>query len=278
MAVEKYTFNKLCDSDRLSLEISESAIITAEDHIETASPSTTDVYFKDILSQNDEGILNDLVAAHVNTPLPGGQVDEDGNPVFSLHTPKDSDESIIFQPKTTKLGWHFSPRNFRFVLGTAGSLDCLNPNGTSITDIALKFYNSAGTALTKGAEESDVDFQTRLDTDCVATAVDWYPTFDLDIISGAVKVKSPPTGNAMAHAWLIFAPAIPAQYGGSISFGNGGICLGMFNDGEQITLDGRGVKRSYYDAVYRSNEIRSYVRHTAGLKTKVQVTLGIYRA
>jgi hypothetical protein len=68
-----YTFSKLCAPDRLTLEIQTSAIVTALDHIETASsPATTRVYFKDTLSTSDEAALGTLVDAHVNTPLPSG--------------------------------------------------------------------------------------------------------------------------------------------------------------------------------------------------------------
>lgn len=74
MAVTSYSYDKLCDPDRLTLEISQSAIIIALDHIETAeSPENTTVFFKDELSAPDEVILDDLVADHVNEPLEDNQ-------------------------------------------------------------------------------------------------------------------------------------------------------------------------------------------------------------
>lgn len=71
MAVTLYTFEKLCNSGRLSQEIQASSITIAEDHIETvASPATTKVYMKAALSEGEETTLNTLVDEHENTPLP----------------------------------------------------------------------------------------------------------------------------------------------------------------------------------------------------------------
>jgi hypothetical protein len=75
--MKKYTFDVLCDSDKIALEISQSEIIIALDHIETASsPAKTDIWFKSELSEGDETILNALVAAHDNTPLPENSVQQ----------------------------------------------------------------------------------------------------------------------------------------------------------------------------------------------------------
>lgn len=71
MTVTSYSYDKLCDPGRLSYEIAQSAIVTALDHIETtSSPANTTVYMKAALSGGDETILDGLVTAHVNEPLP----------------------------------------------------------------------------------------------------------------------------------------------------------------------------------------------------------------
>lgn len=75
MALTSYEFGKLCDSNRLTQEINESAIIIALSHITTQDqPATTVVWFKDELSGGDETILNGLVNDHVNTPLEQAEV------------------------------------------------------------------------------------------------------------------------------------------------------------------------------------------------------------
>lgn len=68
--ITDYEYAKLCDSARLRQEISASAIVTAIDHIETSSTPYTKIFFKDALSPTDEDLLDDIVNAHVNIPLP----------------------------------------------------------------------------------------------------------------------------------------------------------------------------------------------------------------
>lgn len=60
--------NHVMDSDRLTQEIRASAIVTALSHIATAD-GICSVWFRDALSQTDEGILDDIVAAHSGESL-----------------------------------------------------------------------------------------------------------------------------------------------------------------------------------------------------------------
>jgi len=76
MAATKYTYsisqdfpNQKVDSDRLTLEIQNSAIITALDYIETDGDSC-DIWFKAELSPGDQSILSTVVANHSGEPLP----------------------------------------------------------------------------------------------------------------------------------------------------------------------------------------------------------------
>ena len=76
MPATKYTYsisvdfpNQIVATDRLSIEIKDSAIVTALDYINT-SGDDCDIWFKDALSGGDETILDGLVAAHTGEPLP----------------------------------------------------------------------------------------------------------------------------------------------------------------------------------------------------------------
>ena len=76
MAATKYTYsiqndfpNHKVDSDRLTQEIQQSAIITALDHIDTAG-DVCDIWFKDVLSSGDQTVLDTIVANHSGEPLP----------------------------------------------------------------------------------------------------------------------------------------------------------------------------------------------------------------
>src|SRR5574338_92962 len=76
MPATKYTYsistdfpNQIVATDRLSVEIDNSAIVTALDYINT-SGDDCDIWFKDALSGGDQTILDGLVAAHTGEPLP----------------------------------------------------------------------------------------------------------------------------------------------------------------------------------------------------------------
>lgn len=76
MPATKYTYsisvdfpNQIVATDRLSIEIKDSAIVTALDYINTSSDDC-DIWFKDALSGGDETILDGLVAVHSGEVLP----------------------------------------------------------------------------------------------------------------------------------------------------------------------------------------------------------------
>jgi len=60
--------NHVLSTDRLTLEIRASAIVTALDHIDTVGDACS-VWFKDALSVGDEAVLDALVAAHSGEPV-----------------------------------------------------------------------------------------------------------------------------------------------------------------------------------------------------------------
>lgn len=60
--------NHLVSLDRLTLEIGQSAIVTALDHINTLGDAVS-IWFKDPLSGGDQTLLNGVVTAHSGQPL-----------------------------------------------------------------------------------------------------------------------------------------------------------------------------------------------------------------
>lgn len=199
-----------------------------------------------------------------------------------IDEPKDADGSALARFKVTKTGWHFEPRNIYWKTSTAGSMfskkfDGHSPaGGTDIGDVTVKFYDASGTELTKGAEESSEDYQIRLTANCTKTVMDWHPTHDMEIVGGALKV----VGNEGKEAWgwLIIAPDIPANYGGSVPFLQGGCNIGMFKEREFVAFDGRTPKFMAYDAVYKSNKLRVMILHEVGLAIQVLVRFEIFKA
>ena len=271
-----YTYTKVVVAQRLAEEIAASAIVTALAYITVVGEETVNLYFKAELSSGDVTLLDGIVAAHVPTPIP------DTAMLVSIDEPKDADGSALARVKVTKTGWHFEPRNIYWKTSTAGSMfskkfDGNTPEGgTDIGDVTVKFYDATGTALTKGAEESDEDYQIRLTANCTKTIMDWHPVHDMEIVGGAMKVVG--NENKNAWGWLIIAPDIPANYGGSVPFLQGGCNIGMFKEREFVEFDGRTPKFMAYDAVYKSNKLRVMILHEVGLAIQVLVRFELFKA
>lgn len=199
--------------------------------------------------------------------------------------PEDSDGSRIIRPKYNPAGWHFEPRALKFTCGTYNSLvnkrlDDFNiSNCSDIGDVTLKFYDEDGNQLTKGETETDEEFQIRLDSDCTATFMDWWPDYDMEIISAMFGIKNPPTGDDQCHAWCLICPDIAREYGGSVPFVDGGIDLSFAAEKCCIHLDGRCSKRlNNCRSFPYTNKIRLGLIHSPGVKTAFQVLFEHYKA
>lgn len=110
---------------RLELEIQESAIITALDHMNYSTP-TLDVYFKADLSQGDETILDALVVAHSGEPLPDSNpTTSDGYPIFAPYlsqtqgflAQRDGDKMDCVAGQTTHYYYQITQTNFELAGG-----------------------------------------------------------------------------------------------------------------------------------------------------------------
>lgn len=191
-------------------------------------------------------------------------------------TPRDSDGSTIVRTKTTRTGWHYEPRSLDFITSKAGSLYNRKHDGTTIDagtdygDCVLKFYDTAGTLLTQGQNESNNDFQTRLNANCCKTIVEWHPQYELEIIGATVSVLNPPTGTERGYVWVIVAPDVPANLGGQVPFLAGGWNLRFFTLDQSTFLDGRGIKYFPVDNVYGSNKFQVVCKHEVGAKIELQ--------
>lgn len=188
----------------------------------------------------------------------------------------DSDGSNVVQPKTTRAGWRYEPRNINIKTGTLNSLHNTDPDDNDIGDAVERFFDATGTELTQGGAETDAAFQGRLTANCVVTAIDFQPTFDIDLIGGDFSIADTPTAPVYMHALL--APDIPVGMGGSVPFANGGFDLASLRTGIVRIFDGRGVKSIPYDPVYNSNKLRVTMRHSLGEVVRVQITVDLFKA
>lgn len=199
--------------------------------------------------------------------------------------PTDSEGAHLNRSIYNPPGWHFEPRCIKMTTGKYKSshskkFDAYNINDLSdVGDVTQKFFESDGTELVKGETESDEEFQSRLDSDCTCTIVDWWPNYDCELISALFSVKNPPdtTQNQACYAWCIIAPDIPAAYGGSVPFVQGGMDLSFAADKCCVKIDGRCSKRLNNDRIYATNKIRFALVHTIGLKTSFKVLMEYYK-
>ena len=64
-----YSYTQYIDEDRLSLEIRNSNITIALNEVVITGENTADVFFKNDLPSVDKGILDELIADHINQPI-----------------------------------------------------------------------------------------------------------------------------------------------------------------------------------------------------------------
>lgn len=207
-----------------------------------------------------------------------------------LEDPKDTDGSPIQRMKTTKSGWHFEPRSMDFFTSKAGSLYNRAYNtaqiltGTDLGDGVLSFFNASAVAMTQNIAggETLAAFQARLDaldgTGCVETYADWEPNYSFDLVGAYFQIVSPPPASNPAYLWVIIAPDVPANLGGSVPFCNGGWNLAFFGDRVTFDVDAKGVKSFNYDPVYHSGKIRLLIKHDPGVKIGIQIIYKQYKA
>lgn len=113
MSAADYSYSVITDfpnhkvaPDRLTKEISDSAIVTALDYI-TTDGSTCNIWFKAVLSDPDEETLNAIVAAHSGEPLPEKKppATPDGKPIISMFPTEGSRLTFVSHDWTDKTTW-----------------------------------------------------------------------------------------------------------------------------------------------------------------------------
>lgn len=137
----KYTYTISTDfphqaenSDRLTLEIAQSAIVTALQHIDTADDSV-DVWFRDVLSDADKAALDGLVASHSGDALVVENRDAKGNPVVATSVYGFVEERTRF-------------KGYRYV-ATAGAVSIFDEK------VVKQVFIQGGKASVTGANDGD---------------------------------------------------------------------------------------------------------------------------
>lgn len=181
----------------------------------------------------------------------------------------DSDYAQIVRIKAAKKGWSFWSVPIEIVTSTIGaSLFCESAAGVAIPWITAKIYDSNNVEITTpGVLNANL-------ANCVKTVVDFEPTFNYEIIGGSLRINSNPSQDV--RLWIIAAPDIPAQFGGSKEFASG-VNLKFLSADNSWDVDGRVAKSVIYDPVTHQGKIRMIVKHPAGLQVNLMFVAQLFR-
>lgn len=206
-------------------------------------------------------------------PMDGGadQLDFETNlknAAFLTFTQFDTDGAEIVRTKAAKKGWSFWAVPVEITTATLGTMFAQTSDGANIPWITCKIYDGNNTEITTpGLAGINL-------TACVKTVIDFEPTFDFEIIGGALRINSNPSQDI--RLWIVGAPDIPAQYGGSKEFASG-INLKFLAPDSSFEIDGRVTKYLQYNPATHQGKMRIILRHPAGVQVNMQLVVHIYR-
>lgn len=190
------------------------------------------------------------------------------NAAFSTFSQFDIDGASIVRIKAAKKGWSFWAVPIEITTSTLGTLYCKTSDGNDIPWVNCKIYNASNAEITTPGL-LDVNLGT-----CVKTVIDFEPTFDFEIIGGALRINSNPSQDV--RLWIVGAPDIPAGMGGSKEFASG-INLKFMAPDSSFEIDGRVAKYLTYNPTTHQGKMRIILRHPAGLQVNMQIAIHIYR-
>lgn len=181
----------------------------------------------------------------------------------------DTDGAQIVRIKAAKKGWSFAAVPVEITTASLlGSLFCKDAAGVDISGISCKIYNNSDVEITT-AGLANANLLT-----CTKTVLDVELPYDFELIGGDLRINSNPGSDI--RLWIVGAPDIPAQYGGSKEFASG-INLKFLAPDASFTIDGRVTKYITYSAVTHSGKMRFILKHPAGTQINLQFVIHMYR-
>jgi len=158
-------------------------------------------------------------------------------------------------------GFMLSCLALNFTTAKLNSARCLeNDNTTSKNFLTYKMFDSQ-------------ENETQTEANAVMTQIDFEADYDFEMVGGRLWQKQTPTEDVFGY--MIVAPDVSAEYGGSREMCQGGLNLKFL--GNTYGLDGRAPKMVYYDATYHTNKIRFKFYHPAGFQHDIQFALEHYK-
>jgi hypothetical protein len=176
-------------------------------------------------------------------------------------------------PKFAPEGWHQQYFETEFETSSMNSIHEKDWENEDLNYSTLKFYK-----VVNGAEVECTD-QNDIDANCIRTDLLWMPPFDYSIKSGWVAQKTTPASNV--YVWALGAD-LDAQYGGPQAvFAQGGINLTYVDGKAKVGLDGVSGTIMHYNHPQLgdgagTNRIRFVVRHSAGMKHRLQAVMELF--
>lgn len=191
--------------------------------------------------------------------------DGNGNVVNQL----DTDNALIVRIKAAKRGWSYWSVPIEIVTSTLGaSLFAQDSLGVVIPWITARIYDSEGAEITTaGLLNANL-------AQCVKTVVDFEPTFNYEIIGGSLRINSNPSVDC--RLWIVAAPDVPANLGGSKEFASG-INMKFLSADNSWDVDGRVAKAVTYDPIYHSGKLRMIIKHPPGLQVNLMFVAQLFR-
>lgn len=181
----------------------------------------------------------------------------------------DSDGANIVRIKAAKKGWSFWALPIELNTSTiGGSVYAKDSLGNDIPGISCRIYNSSDVEITVPGL-LDVNLGT-----CVKTVLDFEPTFDYELIGGSLRINSNPVQDV--RLWIVGAPDIPANLGGSKEFASG-VNLKFLAPDSAFDIDGRVTKYITYNPVTHQGKLRIILKHPPGLNINIQILIHTYR-
>lgn len=187
----------------------------------------------------------------------------------SNYNNRDTDGAIITRNKAAKKGWTFWAIAIEVTTSTiGGTAYCKDSLGNDIPGVTCKIYDANNAEITTpGVLNANLN-------NCVKTVLDFESGFDYEIIGGALRINANQSNDV--RLWIVGAPDIPANLGGSKEFASG-INLKFLAADSSFEVDGRVTKLITNDPVYHSGKLRIILKHPAGNNTNMQFVIHIYR-
>lgn len=180
-----------------------------------------------------------------------------------LDPPKDSDGSPLQRGKITTSGWKAQFHAMRISTATTNGIRNKKKDGSDLGFCTYKMYAVGGA-------------ETFTPILAIRTVITWEPNHDMEIVGGTLFQAIPATTNIWMY--VTAAAHIPAAYGGSIAFLEGGMNLADVGTGGTVDFDGKSPKWIAYDSVNHSGRFEIELQHDVGVQHSFTLSFKFYRS